>query len=766
VFALEQGALLPNLVRFGTFEVDLTAGELRKNGVKLKLTGQPFQVLAILLERPGQVVTREELQKKLWPDTFVDVDRGLNATINRIREVLSDSAESPRFVETLPRRGYRFIAPVGGGEETKTVGSAQVISSKKGDAETRRELRLRSRIVRYSVVAVTMLLLVAASYFIYRKLQSPTNSQQRALTRLTFDEGLQTGATWSPDGRFIAYSFNRGGKSDIWVRQVTGGDPVRITTRPGNNWQPDWSPDGKYIAYRSEEGNGGVYIVPALGGSGLERKIASFGYRPRWSPDSSQILFRASLTWFVSDETYLVKVDGGEPHALSADFGFKRNLPAMSASWHPDGKRISIWTWEPSGPSFWTVPATGGLAVQSEIAPEVARHLSEASVDSGVEPTLDLESSWAPSGRAIYFERAFRGARNLWKMTIDPKTQAATAIERVTTGPGLDTELAVSADGKKLAYTVENRHVRAWLFPFDASRGRLTGAGRPVTPPGIESWRENMSRDGKRLAFCSVRAGKWEVWEKSLPDGEEVPILADNYKRNMPKWSPDGERMTYLRYEKAAIGQGESRLMVWSRQTHKEEPITAPSTLTQIVHEWSADGKQLLASLENSDTHRAEIWLMPIANAGPQSGPSARKIAFHPTYSLWDSHFSPDGRWIILVATANTEANIYVIPASGGPWSLISKGQPWADKPRWSPDGKTIYFISARTGVFNVWGIGFDSTSGKPVGDEFRVTAFESPGLMIPDAIPLVELSVTEDKLVQTMEERSGSIWVLDNVEQ
>jgi len=118
------------------------------------------------------------------------------------------------------------------------------------------------------------------------------------------------------------------------------------------------------------------------------------------------------------------------------------------------------------------------------------------------------------------------------------------------------------------------------------------------------------------------------------------------------------------------------------------------------------------------------------------------------------------------VATANTEANIYVIPASGGPWSLISKGQPWADKPRWSPDGKTIYFISARTGVFNVWGIGFDSTSGKPVGDEFRVTAFESPGLMIPDAIPLVELSVTEDKLVQTMEERSGSIWVLDNVEQ
>src|ERR1700749_4171488 len=97
------------LLRFGNFEVDLRSGELRKGGVKLRFGGQPFQVLSILLERPGEVVTREELQKRLWPDTFVDVDHNLNTAINKIREVLGDSAESPRFVETLPRRGYRFI---------------------------------------------------------------------------------------------------------------------------------------------------------------------------------------------------------------------------------------------------------------------------------------------------------------------------------------------------------------------------------------------------------------------------------------------------------------------------------------------------------------------------------------------------------------------------------------------------------------------------------------------------------------------------------
>src|SRR6476661_6405655 len=98
------------LVRFGAFEADLRTGELRKDGVKLKFGGQPFHVLVILLERPGDVVTRDELQNRLWPETFVDVERNLNTAVNKIREVLGDSAETPRFIETLSRRGYRFIA--------------------------------------------------------------------------------------------------------------------------------------------------------------------------------------------------------------------------------------------------------------------------------------------------------------------------------------------------------------------------------------------------------------------------------------------------------------------------------------------------------------------------------------------------------------------------------------------------------------------------------------------------------------------------------
>src|SRR5204863_8293311 len=126
---------------------------------------------------------------------------------------------------------------------------------------------------------------------------------------------------------------------------------------PGHNWQPDWSPDGKYIAYRSEDGEGGLFVVPALGGEGLARKIAPFGYYPRWSPDSSKILFQTYLTWMVTDTFSVVDLDGGAPRKVLVDFGSQRNLLVISTAWHPDGKRISIWA-RASGasPSFWPVP--------------------------------------------------------------------------------------------------------------------------------------------------------------------------------------------------------------------------------------------------------------------------------------------------------------------------------------------------------------------------------------------------------------------------
>jgi Tol biopolymer transport system component len=522
------------------------------------------------------------------------------------------------------------------------------------------------------------------------------------------------------------------------VQQVSGGDPVQITKGPGHNWQPDWSPDGKYIAYRSEDGEGGLFIIPALGGVGLARKIVSAGFYPRWSPDGPQILFQTSQMR-AENEFNVVSLDGKPPRKVLTGLG-PLDITMRSAAWHPDGKRISIWVLGPSPvPTFWTVPVSGGEGVESKIDPQVLSQLGGVSANPHDLSANDGQFSWTPSGSAIIFEGTFRGVRNLWKMSVDRETLRANAIERLTTGSGLDTEFALSPDGKKIAFTIKSEPVQAWVFPFDATRGRLTGAGRSVTSPGVEAWEPNLSRDGKKLVFRALRAGKWELWEQSLPDGRAEPIEPDdNYVRFNPRWSPG----------------------------RVEEPLTLSKPGLNL-YDWSPDGKLLLLSQQTSDNtiQISTLSAIPLSN----SEPAPRMIAAKAGHYLWQPHFSPDGRWVVFldqsIHLVSTQSIIYVTPATGGPWIRVTDGKFWDDKPQWAPDGKTLYFLSRQGGFYDVWGIRFNSAEGKVTGDRFRVTNFASPSLMIPNDMGGVELSITRDKLALSMSQGSGSIWMLNHVD-
>ena len=408
------------------------------------------------------------------------------------------------------------------------------------------------------------------------------------------------------------------------------------------------------------------------------------------------------------------------------------------------------------------------------MAPEVKRNLEAASVS--------FESFvWAPSGRALYFEGASfetsfpgteRGVRNLWKVTVDPDTLRWIAgPERLTISPGQQTDLALSRDGKRLAVAAREESTRIWSFPFDAATGRVVGQGQPVTAAGKDAAYPDLTPDGRKLVFVASRAGREELWEKSLVDGGKT-LLAAEYEFNFPRWSRDGKR---LACRLRRLDDPESRIILMPAGGGREEPLTSPAflggphSLAETPFDWSANGKWILGSSRRPNPRVGTlIWLLPLSGA-PHAEGEGRVVTSDPDYNLWQARFSPDERWICFNAVNATRvvtSTIYVVGASGGDWIRITDEKYWADKPRWSPDGKTIYFLSSRGGFLNVWGKRFNSIRGEPGKDPFQVTRFGSPGRMVTDRIVGADIALSADRLVLPMKEVSGNIWMLDNVDQ
>jgi len=623
-----------------------------------------------------------------------------------------------------------------------------------------------------AALATLAIATLAFVWFIHSTRQSTGTDQlpaNRMLNRLTFDAGLQSEPTWSPDGRFIAYSSDPGGNSDIWVRQVDGGNPVQVTKSPAHDSQPDWSPDGANIVFRSERDGGGLFVVSVLGGN--ERRIASFGYRPRWSPDGSKILFLSSSLRFVTEipKVYLATLDGSDPHEVLADFlaEFTGVFGEFCVAWGPDSQRVSIWgLHRRMGRSFWTSSISGGSRIRSEVAPSVDQQITDASV------TLN-SFVWASTGRALYFEGSSGGVRNLWRVVVEPQTlRWVGGPERLTVGPGADAGIVPSSDGKKLAFTTQTEVTRAWSLPFTALTGQTTGTGQAVTPPGVILMGSDLSVDGDKLAFVTSRAGKQEVWKKMLADGQETLLrAADGFAISVPRWSPDGTRIAYRRAHPPDYkGQREYVVAVLATAGGDEQLLTAPITSSELPSGWSADGQWLLVSStrHTRGLNLNQIYRMPVT-AAPHAETGMQVIASHPEYNLWQARYSPNGRWIVFNAVKTTDlgiATIYTMPASGGEWTRITEGKYWDDKPRFAPDGRTLYFLSSRGGFLNVWGVRFDPLNGKAEGEPFRITNFQSQSQMVSPVIAVSEIGVSAHRMILPIMEVSGSIWVLENVDR
>src|SRR3974390_459832 len=403
--------------RFGPFEVDLHTRELWKFGTRLKLVGQPFEILTVLLRRPGELVTREELRNQLWPaDTFVDFNHGLNAAVNKLREALSDSAENPRYIETLPRRGYRFVATVEwiearpASSPISPVAVAPEISAEvlpKGpqaalaaQAEPAASCGIATNTIhpsgihprtwsRRAVGAVVFVVLLIAGAFLLRGVSgygAPTRSALQRTRTLTAVTGTASPA-FSPDGNRVAL-FHEGATSEesgIFTT-VIGSDQLVPLTHDEGDCCPAWSPDGRFIVFsRYANKLHSLYVVPADGGaeqkrnaekvlttksaaytptvSVSERKLDTGGVLPShgessWSPDGKSIAFvgPAGISLFFLEDSSVRRITSAPP--MSQDWG-----PSFS----PDGQQVLfVRSREIGSPDeLWAVPTAGGEPVRT-----------------------------------------------------------------------------------------------------------------------------------------------------------------------------------------------------------------------------------------------------------------------------------------------------------------------------------------------------------------------------------------------------------------
>ena len=470
---------LKPIYEFGPYRLDAAERLLSRDGEAVPLQPKVFDLLLLtLVERHGRLLGKDELMKSVWPDTVVE-EANLANNISILRKTLGENGR--RFIETAPKRGYRFVAEV---RESNEEGAERVIQEPQttgGDAIAEapalsaalpiRGIKRHKRGLAVALAAslVGVAAIIYAAPLIRQRFQTGQAPLQRKLSRLTYDTGLQSEPTWSPDGNMIAYSSDRGGNFDIWVQPVSEGNPVQVTTSPAHDWQPDWSPDGSRLVFRSERDGGGLFIVPALGGA--ERKIAGFGCRPRWSPDGSRILFYSATLQNVVGvpKVYLAELDGKPPRELGRNFSASSFICARLGI--PMDQRISLWGSHLKRPhlgwSFWTISLSSGAIVKSEISAQVEQQLKTSVSFKDFSNFL-----WAPSGQALYFEGSYEGVRNLWRVEVEPQTLRWIAgPERLTTDPGPDTEIAISPDGKKLAYTIRTERTRIWSLPFNATTG-------------------------------------------------------------------------------------------------------------------------------------------------------------------------------------------------------------------------------------------------------------------------------------------------------
>lgn len=707
----EQQAGSPYKLEFGVFEADLSAGELRRSGVKVRIQSLPFKLLAALLEHPGTVVTRESLQKLLWgTDTTVDFDHSLGIAVNKLRDALGDSAENPRFVETLAKRGYRFIAPVKvvapSAPEPVSVAATPAVTANK-----------RSSWSLWLIIALSAVCIVLALVLVFR----PAARKPYHVVQLTYsghvlenDTDVESFSSSASDGSRIYFSYMENGNPALAVALVANGEisQFRLPSEIGAPLIASLAPDGSKLIVHSHLQalpEQPLWIVPTLGGD-AHKVPGVLAHDATWMPNSDTLLIASG------NDLVTVNQDGSDARKLISVPGL-----AFWLRWSPDGRRLRFTLRDPvrQTTELWEVAANG-----SNLHPLLK---------GWNQPASECCGSWTSDGKEFVFQVWHDGHNQIWAQRESPWYLRSQQPHQITDGP-LDFEAPSPVPGSQrihfigvspqyelfralpgehsfaelsqnlnsaslVEYSPDGQWV-AWLNTADGSlwRSRADGSQRiELTTPPLRIFSMRWSADDKTLALMAEQPGTpWKLYLIDAEGGRPSPVLAENRNEADPNWFPDGKSLVFGRLpdrmDSARLPKAIYEVDLASRKV-----IEIPGSTGLFSPRLSPDGRMIVAM-------RLDQRALMLYNRAQQHWTVLT------THGVGDPCWSHDGRFVYFQDFLEVGKPIYRISIPDGHLEQVATID--SLRPISATDYRLIGLapgdlplVTARTSVANLYGV-------------------------------------------------------------
>jgi len=750
-----------HLYQFGPFCLDATERLLLRDEHHVHLPPKALETLLVLVENGGHVIDKDELIRKVWPDTFVE-EVNLAKNVSCLRKILG-GGQSEQYIETIPKRGYRFVAGV---KEIWKENAAQVMPERMveqtgvhsnvlkenpngggaGRAVTGDEFgpgtadhhntaittgptaHLRSGTNRFVWTLVLVVFGSTVLFIVWSVLHRPAvgvTTSAMKIVPVTSLNGGEDQAAFSPDGNQIAFVWNgeQENNTDIYVKMIGAETPLRLTTDVASDNNPAWSPDGRYIAFlRQSIKNGGVFLVPALGGP--ERKLSTaFPFRPvitgnalNFAPDGKSLVLPDKYSESEPFSIFTLSIETGEKSKITSPppGSFGDMYPAFS----PDQKLLAFVRFESiASTDICLMPAGGGPPTQLTFDHTSIRGLS-----------------WTSDGHEIVFASRRGGSTyNLWKISIaDGKAEQLMTSERDAFSP------TISRDSNRLAYTQSLTDGNIWRIGINGTRG-LAEPPVKIISSTQEDTSPDFSPDGKRFAFASRRSGSFEIWICDADGSNPRPLTRmGGPLTGTPRWSPDGTQIAFDSWS-----EGNPEIFVVSAEGGRPRRLTT-NPAEDITPSWSRDSRWVYFGSTRSGT--MQIWKISPAGGEPV------QVTKHGGFEGFESF---DGKFFYY-AKGRAVPGIYKVPVAGGEETLVLDHHQAGLWRYWAVTGEGIYFATAEIASSPV--VEFLNFSTNKITQIARLNAplFRTdPGLAIsPDRQSLL--------LVQ-MDQRGSDIMLAEN---